>query len=130
MSNIVFNGKKFKEKSDLQKLLNFIDIQLSKKVTNINKLIKFWRRLMNQSIEISNHNNHIHRLTYDNLPSVEINEQKEKEYYSIKNIMQITGFSRSTVMRALKQGKLLSRKINGLRIIKITDFEKYMEGDE
>lgn len=52
------------------------------------------------------------------------------EYYSIKDIITITGFSRSTIMRALKDKRLISTKVKGSRKIRITDFEKYMEGDE
>lgn len=57
-------------------------------------------------------------------------ESKGRGYYSIKEIMQITGFSRSTVMRTLKDKRLNSTKVEGLRNIRITDFEKYMEGNE
>lgn len=59
------------------------------------------------------------------------NDKKiEKDFYSISDVMKITGFSRSTVMRALKQEKLLSRKIKGRRVIEKSDFEEYMKGDE
>lgn len=85
---------------------------------------------MNNYIEKIFDNNLVKESHNNILNSKVISHQVKKQFYSIKDIMTITGFSRSTIMRALKDERLKSRKVNGSRLIKITDFELFMEGDE
>lgn len=85
---------------------------------------------MKESIENCYLSSQNYEFTKESSLSNDVTEIKVREYHSIKNIMQITGFSRSTIMRALKNKRLVSKKVKGLRVIKITDLEKFMEGDE
>lgn len=68
-------------------------------------------------------------ISFDELITKENKTEVHKERYSINDVMKITGFSRSTINRAMKEKLLLTEKVKGRVTIKRVDLDRYLEGE-
>lgn len=68
-------------------------------------------------------------ISFDELMKKETKTEVQKECYSIKEVMEITGFSRSTINRSIKEEILVAKKVKGRVTIKRVDLDRYLEGE-